>query len=80
MKSKQHPPRSAGQYNRANLSAQQRAPLTQYDIRSRLFEGFRRGWRGGKASEISASSVRRAAPEPQRHARTELECRGGGHI
>ena len=57
MRSEQHPPRSAGQYNRANLSAQQRAPLTRYDIRSRLFGGFRRGWRGGKASESSVSSM-----------------------
>ena len=63
---KPHPPRSAGQYNRANLSAQQRAPLTQYDIRSGLFEGFRREWRGSKASKSSALSVCRAAPEPHR--------------
>ena len=76
----QHPPRSAGQYNRANLSAQQRVPLTQHDVRSGLFEGFRQECRKGKASKSSASSVRRAAPEPHGQARTELECRGGDHI
>ena len=32
----------SSQYNRANLSAQQRVPLTQHDVRSGLFEGFRR--------------------------------------
>lgn len=42
MRSEQHPPRSAGQYNRANLSAQQRAPLAQHNVRSGLFGKFGR--------------------------------------